>query len=136
MTSTERIERGDPQIAPFDQDQEENPSLQVKDAYLHKEVQFTNTEEILGGRPKLVPDVCFLHFYAFALGIGVLQTSWAFTGNSQTTDVFKAKFGWDREQTKFYNTIISTSGVFGNMIGALIGGKAIEIGRRKAGLFW
>ena len=42
-----------------------------------------------------------------------------------TTPIFKAKFGWNEDDTKFYNTIITTAGVFGNMIGALIGGRAI-----------
>ena len=32
--------------------------------------------------------------------------------------------------------MISTSGVIGCMIGALIGGKAIQIGRRKAAIYW
>lgn len=85
---------------------------------------------------KLRPNLCFLHSYAFALGIGVWQLCWVFAGNSQTTHIFEAKFGWDKEDTKFYNAIISTSGVIGTMAGSLIGGKVIETGRRKAALYW
>ena len=87
-------------------------------------------------KAELKPNLIFLHFYAFAMGVGVFQTSWVFSGNSQTTSIFEARFGWDKEQTKFYNTLISTAGVIGNMIGALIGGKAITIGRRKAAIYW
>ena len=53
-----------------------------------------------------------------------------------TTSIFVAKFGLNKEETKFYNTLITVSGVIGIMIGALIGGKAVEIGRRKAAIYW
>lgn len=58
------------------------------------------------------------------------------TGNSQTTPIFEAKFEWDKDQTKFYNSLITTSGIVGNFVGALVGGRAISIGRRKAALYW
>ena len=87
-------------------------------------------------KESLRPNLCYLHYYAFALGVGVWQTSFVVSGNSQTTPVFAAKFGWDKEQTKFFNSLISSAGIFGSMIGALIGGKAIQVGRRKAAIYW
>ena len=53
-----------------------------------------------------------------------------------TTSIFQAKFGWHEDESKFNNTTITVTGVIGNMIGALIGGKAIKNGRRKAAIYW
>ena len=84
----------------------------------------------------LKPNLCFLHFYGFALGVGTWQTSWALVGNTQTTSIFEAKFEWSKDETKFYNSLISTSGVFGLFVGSMVGGKLISNGRRKAAIYW
>ena len=76
----------------------------------------------------------FLQFYTFVLGLGVFQTSMSFAGTTQTIPIIAAKFNWDHEDVKFYNTIITSSGIFGLSMGSLLGGKTITIGRRKAAL--
>ena len=83
-------------------------------------------------KQELKPNMCFLYAYALALGVGVLQTTMVFTANTQTTPIFQAKFGWTEAETKFNNTIITTSGVIGMALGSVFGGKTITIGRRKA----
>ena len=73
--------------------------------------------------------------YTFCLGVGVLQTSFGFNGNTVITPVFQAKFGWTDDETIFNNTLISTSSIIGMMVGSLVGGKTITIGRRKAAIY-
>lgn len=48
--------------------------------------------------------------------------------------MFKAKFGWDEDETILYNTIISSSAVVGLMIGSFLGGPFIKLGRRKGAI--
>lgn len=53
-------------------------------------------------------------------------------GNSQTTAVFEIKFCWTKDETILYNTIISSSGTFGLMLGSFLGGIFLRLGRRRA----
>ena len=76
----------------------------------------------------------FLQFYSFVLGLGVFQTSMSFAGTTQTIPIIAEKFSWSDEDVKFYNTIITSAGIFGLSMGSLLGGKTITIGRRKAAL--
>lgn len=46
--------------------------------------------------------------------------------------MIKAKFGWDKEESILYNTIISSAAIFGIVTGSLTGGKLIQNGRRIA----
>jgi len=41
------------------------------------------------------------------------------------------KFGWDEQQAKFYNSMITTSPIIGIFLGSLIGGKIVTYGRNK-----
>ena len=83
--------------------------------------------------PELEINTLFLQFYCFVLGLGVWQTSMSFVGMTQTIPLVAEKFGWG-EEVKFYNTIITSAGIFGLSMGSLLGGKTITIGRRKAGI--
>ena len=78
--------------------------------------------------------MCFLWMYASALGIGVLQIPMVFTCNVLTPPIFAAKFGWNEDQMKLNNALISSAGVVGMAIGCFLGGKAISLGRRKAAM--
>lgn len=62
--------------------------------------------------------------------MGSLQIGWAIFGNNQTSLIFVAKYGWDKEETKLYNSLISSVGVIGLMFGSLAGGFLIGWGRR------
>lgn len=72
-----------------------------------------------------------LCFFTFVIGMGNIQTGFAISGNNQTAPVIKAKFGWDKDEAVLYNTIISSSAIFGVVTGSLIGGKFIPLGRRR-----
>ena len=72
---------------------------------------------------------CF--WYTIVFGIGTWQTSWATTGNANTVPVFEAKFGWTKDETMLYNTIISTAGIIGITVGSFIGGVLLKFGRRR-----
>jgi MFS family permease len=80
----------------------------------------------------LIPTLAKLHFYVFTCGLGALQTGWAITGNTQTAPVFIVKFGWDEDEAKIYNTLISSVSILGIAIGSLLGGLAVQKGRRRA----
>ena len=55
-------------------------------------------------------------------------------GNAQTTTIFEAKFGWSKDETILYNTIITSSAIVGLLIGSLLGGYFIKHGRRKGAI--
>ena len=76
--------------------------------------------------------MCYCLLYTVTYGIGTWQCSWAVSGNANTTAVFEAKFGWDKDKTIVYNTIISTAGVIGMSIGCLVGGSILKFGRRNS----
>ena len=48
--------------------------------------------------------------------------------------MFKAKYGWDKDDTLLMNTIITTAGVIGLTIGSFATGPILKYGRRKAAL--
>ena len=56
----------------------------------------------------------------------------AIAGNANTTNVYKAKFEWNDDETLLYITIISTGGIVGLAIGSFLGGALIKFGRCKA----
>ena len=60
----------------------------------------------------------------------MIQSGFAISGNNQTAPVIKAKFGWTKDEAVLYNTIISSSAIFGVVTGSLFGGKFITKGRR------
>ena len=72
--------------------------------------------------------------YVSCYAIGVWYCTWAIAGNAQTTNVFEAKFGWDKDETIFYNTIISSAGLIGLAIGSFLGGPLIKNSRRKGAI--
>ena len=67
-------------------------------------------------------------------GLGTWHRGFAFVGNTNTTPVFEAKFGWDKEETIFYNTIISSAAIVGLVIGSFLTGFILKLGRRKAAI--
>lgn len=83
---------------------------------------------------KLSVNLPYVLLYTILQGPCVWHTSWALAGNSQTTDVFRAKFGWNDDDTLFYNTIISSAGIVGLMIGSFLGGWLMKAGRRRAAM--
>ena len=72
--------------------------------------------------------------YVLCNGIGVFYSSFSLAGNAQTTTIFEAKFGWSKDETILYNTIITSSAIVGLLIGSLLGGYLIKHGRRKGAI--
>ena len=69
--------------------------------------------------------MCYVVPYITVCVFGLWHTSWANSGNSQTTPIFKAKLGWNDEETILFNTIITSAGVIGMIFGSIIGGMLI-----------
>lgn len=67
----------------------------------------------------------YLFSYALCFGFGTWHTTFAIAGAGSTTAIFEAKFGWSKDDTILYNTIISTSAVIGLAIGSFLGGSLI-----------
>lgn len=57
--------------------------------------------------------------------------TFAMAGNTNTTAIFEAKFGWDKDDAILYNTIISSAGIIGLTIGSILGGSLLGLGRRR-----
>ena len=70
--------------------------------------------------------------YVFCFALSTWHCSWALAGNSQTTYVFEAKFGWTEDETILNNTLISSSGIIGLTVGSFLGGSLLKLGRRRA----
>jgi hypothetical protein len=79
----------------------------------------------------LVPMHKWMVVYVLAMSIGSLQVGWAILGNTQTALILIEKFGWDKEDTKLYNSILGNMGLIGVCIGSLFGGPLITNGRRR-----
>lgn len=71
-----------------------------------------------------------LTFYIVVMCLGTLHVGWAIFGNTQTALILITKFGWDKEETKLWNSLIGNAGLLGNMIGSVFGGQIINKGRR------
>lgn len=78
--------------------------------------------------PKMVAILLFVN----AIGLSSWQTGFAITGNSATGPVIIAKFGWTEEEANLWNSLLSSCGAIGIMIGSLFGGPIISRGRRRA----
>ena len=79
-------------------------------------------------------NMCYAMSYVACYAIGVWLTTFAVAGNSQTTTIFEAKFGWTEDETILYNSIISTSSQVGLAAGCFAGGPLINRGRRRGAL--
>lgn len=78
--------------------------------------------------------LCKLAGYIITVGLGSMQLGLVTLGNTQIAPIIIAKFGWDESDAKFYNTILSSAGVWGLALGAMFSGFAIRGGRRRAQL--
>ena len=72
--------------------------------------------------------------YVLCWAFGVWYYAFALCGNTQTTTIFEAKMGWTKDETIFYNTLISSAAIVGLVIGSFAGGPMIKNGRRRGAL--
>ena len=68
------------------------------------------------------------------IGLGAFQMTLALSGITQTVDIFKAKLGWDDDETTLNNTTLNSIAIIGITIGSFSGGLIIKKGRRRANL--
>ena len=83
------------------------------------------------GSKLLSVNLSYIIPYVLCHALGVFYSSFSVAGNSQTTTIFQAKFGWTEDETMFYNTIISGSAMVGQFLGCISAGKLIQKGRRR-----
>ena len=76
----------------------------------------------------------YLTCNALCWGFGTWHTTFALAGNVSTTSIFEAKFGWSKDETILYNTLISTSAIIGLSLGSFLGASLLTLGRRKTAL--
>ena len=43
------------------------------------------------------------------MAINGICVAWTTGGNNQTASIFEAKYGWDVDQTRFYNSFINVA---------------------------
>ena len=132
----------DGQSADKVEDYSENESPQFNDAtgnqsplfkQLQLNTQYSSSTKIdLSGL--LDVNMGYIWAYTLCMGLPTFYTTFALAGNTNTTNVFKAKYGWDEDETKLMNTMISTAGIIGLAIGSFSGGPVLKYGRRKAAL--
>ena len=78
--------------------------------------------------------MCYVTAYVACWSIGVWYYAFTLFGNTQTTTIFEAKMGWTKDETIFYNTLITSASVVGLTVGSFAGGPMIKNGRRKGAL--
>ena len=100
-----------------------------------EDASLKKAEKVIDSSDKLTVNMPYVIAYTTVYGIGTFQCAWCISGNSQTTKVFEAKLGWDKDETILYNTIISSSAIIGLAIGCIFGGGLLTRGRRKMAFY-
>lgn len=75
----------------------------------------------------------YLLFWCVGLMISTsFQTGFVLGENNQTAYIFTAKKGWDKQEEILFNTLLSTTGIFGIAIGSIFGSVIVnKIGLRN-----
>lgn len=68
--------------------------------------------------------------YVIVISLNTINVAWTTAVHNQVAPIFAAKLGWTAEETRFNNSLINFASNVGKAIGALIGGKLIEKGRK------
>ena len=79
-------------------------------------------------------NIGYLVWFTLTWGLGTWHCTFALAGNTNTTTIFEAKFGWDKDEAIFYNTIISTSAILGLSVGSFLGASLLQYGRRRTAI--
>jgi len=108
---------------------EENP-LEPKEA-LFASVKIKHDGDTLD---QLAVNFSYCVWFTIFWGFGTWHCTFALAGNTNTTPVFEAKFGWSADEALLYNSIISTAGTVGSLIGSFLGGSLLKFGRRRAAI--
>ena len=83
-----------------------------------------------GGR---VIRMCNLSKLVFLLTIGTSHVGFVITGNNEVGSIIAQQLGWAADGTaKRWNTIISSTGIAGLIVGSFVAGFLVKGDRRKA----
>ena len=87
--------------------------------------------EIEGGGRAI--NMCYLTKLVILLTIGTSHVGFVITGNNEVGSILAQKLGWAVEGTASrWNTIISSTGIAGLIVGSFIAGFLVKGDRRKA----
>ena len=118
-------ETGD--VAPTPQPNDQSQLDQSTKELQHQELDPKQQKDV---RHLLEVNMCYCFAFTACWGFSVFQTTFSLVSNTNTTPIFEAKFGWDKDETILNNSIISAAAIVGLTIGSFLGGAIIPKGRR------
>ena len=77
----------------------------------------------------------YLVKYNLFLALLCAPAGYALVGNNQVSPIIAAKLNWSASEDDFYNTIMSSCGILGLVLGSLLSGKFVKKGRRLSALW-
>ena len=97
-----------------------------------------NKNEKEGGEPVNIPIMQefkanhgYILLYVITMALNTINVAWTTACHNQVSPIFAAKLNWTAEETRFNNSLINFASNVGKAIGAVIGGKIIEKGRKN-----
>jgi len=84
-------------------------------------------------RPK--DNMNYLVKYNLYLALLCAPAGFALVGNNQVSPIIAAKLDWTQGQADLYNTIMSSCGILGLVLGSLLAGKFVGKGRRLSAIW-
>jgi len=83
----------------------------------------------------LVPNMTYLIKYNLFLSLLCAPAGFALVGNNQVSPIIAAKLDWDVTQANKYKTIMSSCGILGLALGAMLSAKFVGKGRKTAAIW-
>ena len=81
-------------------------------------------------------NMTYLFWLVFALTIGTTHVGFVITGNNEVGSILALQLNWDSPDVegsaKLWNTVISSSGIVGLIVGSFTAGFVVKAGRRKS----
>lgn len=65
------------------------------------------------------------------MALNTINVAWTTAGHNQVSPIFAAKLNWTADETRLNNSLINFASNVGKALGAVIGGKIIEKGRKS-----
>lgn len=73
----------------------------------------------------------YILLYVITMALNTINVAWTTAGHNQVAPIFAAKFQWTEDETRLNNSLINFASNVGKALGAVIGGKLIEQGRKS-----
>lgn len=74
----------------------------------------------------------FLAIFSILLNCGGFCIGHTLSGTNQTSSILKSHFPEYAADPTFYDTLVGSAGIAGMTIGAIFGGRVVQLGRRKS----